>query len=306
MAIPDYQTVMLPLLKFADDKKEHSIKEAIDHIADLFKLTEEQRKEVLPSGRSYVIDNRVGWARTYLKKAGLLEDTRRSYFRITNSGAEVLATSPTEINVKFLQKFPEFNEFRKKKDDEGEQGQAIQEETSQTPQELLEYGYQKIKRDLAQELIESVKKVSPRFFEQLVIELLLKMGYGGSLKDAGKAIGQSGDGGIDGIIKEDKLGLDVIYIQAKRWENVVGSKEIRNFVGSLVGQKANKGVFITTSGFTKDAREYIKTVTHKVILIDGEMLSQLMIENNVGVSTVINYEVKKIDSDYFVEELYGR
>lgn len=303
MTIPDYQSIMLPLLKFAGDKKEHSIREAIDHIADLFKLSEEQKKEVLPSGRSYIIDNRVGWARTYLKKAGLLEDTRRSHFRITEEGLGVLVKSPTEINIKFLQQFTGFNEFRKKKDDgEDEQEQVIQEDSSQTPQELLEYGYQKIKRDLAQELVESVRKASPRFFEQLVVELLLKMGYGGSLKDAGKAIGQSGDGGIDGIIKEDKLGLDVIYIQAKRWENVVGSKEIRNFVGSLVGQKANKGVFITTSGYTKDALEYVKTITHKVILIDGEMLSQLMIENNVGVSGVINYEVKKIDSDYFVEE----
>mgnify|MGYP001606051570 FL=1 len=303
MTIPDYQTIMLPLLKFAGDKKEHSIREAIDYIADSFKLSEGERKEVLPSGRSYIIDNRVGWARTYLKKARLLEDTRRSYFQITEKGTGVLAKSPTEINIKFLQNFPEFNEFRKRKDDgEEEQEHVIQEETSQTPQELLEYGYQKIKRDLAQELIISVKKASPRFFEQLVVELLLKMGYGGSLKDAGKAIGQSGDGGIDGIIKEDKLGLDVIYIQAKRWENVVGSKEIRNFVGSLVGQKANKGVFITTSGYTKDALEYVKTITHKVILIDGDMLAQLMIENNVGVSGVINYEVKKIDSDYFIEE----
>ncbi|TSC96279.1 MAG: restriction endonuclease [Candidatus Berkelbacteria bacterium Licking1014_2] len=303
MTIPDYQTIMLPLLKLAGDKKEHSTREAIDSIADLFKLSDEQKKEVLPSGKSYIIDNRVGWARTYLKKAGLLEDTRRSHFRITEEGLEALAKSPTEINIKFLQQFPGFNEFRKKKDDEEDgQEQIIQEDSSQTPQELLEYGYQKIKRDLAQELLESVKKVSPRFFEQLVVELLLKMGYGGSLKDAGKAIGQSGDGGIDGIIKEDKLGLDVIYIQAKRWENVVGSKEIRNFVGSLVGQKANKGVFITTSGFTKDALEYVKTITHKVILIDGEMLAQLMIENNVGVSGVISYEVKKIDSDYFIEE----
>ena len=303
MAIPNYQTIMLPLLKFAGDKKEYSTREVIEYISDLFKLSEQERKEVLPSGRSYIIDNRVGWARTYLKKAGLLEDTRRSHFRITDKGSEILAKPPTEINVKFLQQFPEFNEFRKKKDDgEEKQEQIIQEETSQTPQELLEYGYHKIKRDLAQELLESVRKASPRFFEQLVVELLLKMGYGGSLKDAGKAIGQSGDGGIDGIIKEDKLGLDVIYIQAKRWENVVGSKEIRNFVGSLVGQKANKGVFITTSGFTKDALEYVKTITHKVILIDGETLAQLMIENNVGVSAIINYEIKKIDSDYFVEE----
>ena len=301
MTIPDYQTIMLPLLKLAGDKKEHSIREAIDSVSGLFRLSDEQKKEVLPSGRSYIIDNRVGWARTYLKKAGLLEDTRRSYFRITEEGLGALAKSPTEINIKFLQQFPGFNEFRKKKDDEEEEP-VSQGDSSQTPQELLEYGYQKIKRDLAQELIESTKKVSPRFFEQLVVELLLKMGYGGSVKDAGKAIGQSGDGGIDGIIKEDKLGLDVIYIQAKRWENVVGSNEIRNFVGSLVGKNANKGVFITTSGFTRDALEYVKTITHKVILIDGDMLAQLMIENNVGVSGVISYEVKKIDSDYFLEE----
>ncbi|MBU2590827.1 MAG: restriction endonuclease [Nitrospinota bacterium] len=157
-------------------------------------------------------------------------------------------------------------------------------------------------KDLSQELLDLVKKSSPQFFERLVVELLLSMGYGGSRKDAGQAIGGSGDGGIDGIIKEDKLGLDVIYLQAKRWENVVGSKEIRNFVGSLVGQKANKGVFITTSGFTKDALEYVKTITHKVILIDGETLANLMIENNVGVSKIISYEVKKIDSDYFIEE----
>ena len=190
MTIPDYQTIMLPLLKLAGDKKEHSIREAIDSVSGLFRLSDEQKKEVLPSGRSYIIDNRVGWARTYLKKAGLLEDTRRSYFRITEEGLGALAKSPTEINIKFLQQFPGFNEFRKKKDDEEEEP-VSQGDSSQTPQELLEYGYQKIKRDLAQELIESTKKVSPRFFEQLVVELLLKMGYGGSVKDAGKAIGQS-------------------------------------------------------------------------------------------------------------------
>ncbi len=303
MTIPDYQSIMFPLLKFAGDNQEHTIREAIDHIAETFKLTEEDRKEVLPSGSQYIIDNRVGWARTYLKKAGLLETPKRSYFKITDLGLDVLKKNPSEINVKFLGQFPLFVEFRniKKEKDDSEEQEA-ETSSTQTPQELLEYGYQKIKKDLSQELLSFVKQSSPRFFERLVVELLLSMGYGGSRKDAGQAIGQSGDGGIDGIIKEDKLGLDVIYIQAKRWENVVGSKEIRNFVGSLVGQKANKGVFITTSEFTKDALEYVKTITHKVILIDGEMLSQLMIENNVGVSAVINYEVKKIDSDYFVEE----
>lgn len=304
MANPDYQAIMLPLLKFANDKQEHSIREAIDHIAEIFKLAEEDKKELLPSGQQYVIDNRTGWARTYLKKAGLLETPRRSYFKITDLGLEVLKKNPSEINVKFLEQFPQFVEFRtthKEKDSHASQ-EEVCPGSSQTPQELLEYGYQKITGDLAQEILSLVKQCSPRFFEKLVVELLLKMGYGGSLKDAGKAVGQSGDGGIDGIIKEDKLGLDVIYIQAKRWENVVGSKEIRNFVGSLVGQKANKGVFITTSGFTKDALDYVKTINHKVILIDGDMLTRLMIENDIGVSKIISYDVKKIDSDYFAEE----
>jgi len=302
MTIPDYQSIMLPLLKFAEDNQEHTIGEAIEHIADSFKLTEQDRKEVLPSGSQYIIDNRVGWARTYLKKAGLLESPKRSYFKITSLGLDVLKKNPSEINVKFLEQFPLFREFRNTKKEKKEEEHEVESGSTQTPQELLEYGYQIIKKDLSQELLVFVKQSSPRFFERLVVELLLSMGYGGSRKDAGQAIGQSGDGGIDGIIKEDKLGLDVIYLQAKRWEGVVGSKEIRNFVGSLVGQKANKGVFITTSGFTKDALEYVKTITHKVILIDGEMLTQLMIENNIGVSKVISYDIKKIDSDYFVEE----
>lgn len=304
MAIPDYQTIMLPLLKIAEDKQEHSIREAIDLIANLFKLNEQERKEVLPSGQQYIIDNRVGWARTYLKKAGLVESTKRSYFKITDLGLEILKKNPAEINIKFLEQFPQFIEFRKKRDDvdEVEEHQELKNDTSKTPQEMLEYGYQKIKKDLAQEVIDIVKSCSPRFFEKLVVELLLKMGYGGSLKDAGKAIGQSGDGGIDGIIKEDKLGLDVIYIQAKRWEAVVGRPEIHKFVGALVGQRAKKGVFITTSGFTKEAQEYAKTIEQKVILIDEDSLAQLMIENNIGVSSVNSYEIKKIDSDYFVEE----
>ena len=304
MPIPGYQSIMLPLLKFAGDKKEHSFREAIEHIANIFNLSEEERKEVLPSGQQYIIDNRVGWARTYLKKARLLESTKRSYFKITDLGLEVLQKNPKEINLKFLEQFPQFIEFRNLRNENGEEEEEKKEEETlkQTPQELLEYGYQRIKKDLAFELLNFVKKSSPRFFEKLVVELLIKMGYGGSLKDAGKAIGKSGDGGIDGIIKEDKLGLDIIYIQAKRWENVVGSKEVRNFVGSLAGQKANKGVFITTSSFTRDALDYVKTIPHKVILIDGETLAQYMIENDVGVSKITSYDIKKIDSDYFEEE----
>jgi len=301
MPIPNYQSIMFPLLKFAGDKKEHSIREAIEHIANIFNLSEEERREVLPSGQQYIIDNRVGWARTYLKKAGLLESSKRSYFKITDLGLEVLQKNPKEINVRFLEQFPQFIEFRNLRKEKG--GEEREEENlTQTPQELLEYGYQRIKKNLASELLNFVKKSSPRFFEKLVVDLLIKMGYGGSLKDAGEAIGQSGDGGIDGIIKEDKLGLDIIYIQAKRWENVVGSKEVRNFVGSLVGRHANKGIFITTSGFTRDALDYVKTIPQKVILIDGETLANLMIENDVGVSKITSYDIKKIDSDYFEEE----
>jgi len=303
MSIPDYQSIMLPFLKFSSDNKEHSKKEAIEHLAGVFHVSEEERGKLLESGLQSIFDNRVGWARTYLKKAGLIESPRRSYFKITSEGIAVLAKNPEKVDAKFLRQFPSFVEFQSLKKDKTENDSVESEnETARTPQELIEASYLKIQKDLAQDLLTLVKQNSPRFFERLVVELLLSMGYGGSRSDAGQAIGQSHDGGIDGIIKEDKLGLDVVYLQAKRWENVVGSKEIRNFVGSLVGQKANKGVFITTSEFTKDALEYVKTIVHKVVLIDGEMLSQLMIENNVGVSKVVNYEVKKIDSDYFTDE----
>lgn len=304
--IPDYQTIMLPLLKFSGDQKEHNIREAIDHISNLFKLTDEERKEILLSGQQYVIDNRVGWARTYLKKARLIETPKRSFFIITKTGLDVLKNNPSEINVRFLSQFDSFNEFisikKEKEKGNNDSERIFENETAKTPQELLEFSYQKLKKELTQDLLGYVKQASPQFFEKLVIELLLAMGYGGSRKDAGEAVGQSHDGGIDGIIKEDKLGLDVIYLQAKRWDNVVGRKEIQSFVGSLAGQKANKGVFITTSSFTKESIEYVKTIINKVILIDGETLTQFMIENNIGVSKVISYDIKKIDSDYFIED----
>ncbi len=299
---------MLPLLKFAGDRQEHKIHEAITHIASVFNLTEQDRKEILPSGSQRILDNRVSWARTYLQKAGLLESPRRSYFKITEAGREVLNDPPTEINVKFLEQFPQFINFKNIKKVKEKSTippkatlQTLLEDVGATPQELLEHGYQEIKKDLSQKLLDEIKQNSPQFFEKLVVELLLSMGYGGSQIDAGQAVGQSSDGGIDGIIKEDKLGLDVIYLQAKRWENVVGSSQIRNFVGSLVGRKANKGVFITTSGFTKESLKFAGSIEHKVILIDGEMLVRLMIENNVGVSKVTSYDIKKVDSDYFVE-----
>ncbi|MEW6144227.1 MAG: restriction endonuclease [Thermodesulfobacteriota bacterium] len=303
MPIPDYETIMLPLLKFAGDNKEHSIRETIDHIGNYFRLSESERKVLLPSGQDYIINNRVRWANFYLRKAGLLESTKRAYYKITEKGLEVLKQNPAEIDTNYLKQFPEFLEFiTPRKEIESAEGNQRQLSKSLTPQELIEQGYQSLHNELSLDLLELVKKSTPRFFEKLVVELLLAMGYGGSRKDAGKAVGKSGDGGIDGIINEDKLGLDVIYIQAKRWENSVGSKEIRNFVGSLVGHKANKGVFITTSSYSKDALEYVKTINHKVILIDGDMLTQLMIENNIGVSKVQSYDIKKIDTDYFSEE----
>jgi restriction system protein len=301
MPIPDFQSIMLPLLVFAGDQKEHSKREATEHISNVFNLADAERKELLPSGRQYIIDNRVGWANTFLKKAGLLESPRRAVFRVTPQGLGVLEKQPEKIDVKFLEQFPEFLKFTKvSKDDQAKE--PDEKGTEQTPQEALEYGYQKMRKDLAQDLLASVKQMSPRFFERLVVELLLAMGYGGSLADAGKAIGQAGDGGIDGIIKEDKLGLDAIYIQAKRWEGVVGRPEIHKFVGALAGRRANRGVFITTSSFTKEAAEYVTTIDAKVILIDGEMLAQLMIDHNIGVAGVASYDIKRIDSDYFTEE----
>jgi len=300
MPLPDYQKIMLPLLKFAGDKKEHSMREALNHISENFNLTDKEKRELLPSGQQQVINNRTGWASTYLKKAGLLESPKRSYFNITEKGLAVLKENPVEINVKYLERFPEFIEFRTLK--KAKKESSTQEE-EQDPRESLEFNYQQINEELAQEILKTVKETHPNFFEILVVELLLKMGYGGSRKDAGEAIGKSGDEGIDGIIKEDKLGLDTIYIQAKKWEGKVGRPEIQKFVGALHGQGAKKGIFLTTSNFSNEAIGYASNMNDpKIVLIDGLQLANLMIDNNVGVSKVATYEIKKIDSDYFSEE----
>jgi len=298
MAIPDYQSIMLPLLKLAGDQQEHKMKEITDTLADQFNLTEEERKTQIPSGTQSLFYNRVGWARTYLVKAGLLNTPNRGYIKITESGLKLLAEKPREINNKILKKYPGFQQFIKVVPGEN----PTPDPKVQTPEELIEEGYQTIRDSLAAELLAEVKAASPQFFERLVVELLVKMGYGGSRKDAGEAIGKSGDEGIDGIIKEDRLGLDVIYIQAKRWENNVAPAEIHKFVGALHGKNANKGVFITTSSFSKNAWEYAEKVGTKIILIDGHQLAQLMIDYNVGVSNVSCYEIKKIDSDYFIDD----
>jgi len=301
MPIPDYQTIMLPLLRFLGDGKERSLGEAMEHLVKHFNLTEEEKSESVPSGQQTIIYNRTTWSRMYLKKAGLVEDPRKGLMKISQKGLEVLKKNPERIDVKFLEQFPEFLEFRNIKRD-NKQVEEKEEYIKETPQELLEIGYKKIRQELSQELLKTVKTSSPEFFEKLVVDLLLKMGYGGSLKDAGKAIGKTGDEGIDGIIKEDKLGLDTIYIQAKRWDGTVGRPEIHKFVGALTGQGAAKGIFITTSNFSKEALDYANhNKNPKIVLMDGEQLAQLMIDNGIGVSKVVSYEIKKVDSDYFIE-----
>lgn len=300
--IPDYQSLMLPLLKLVSDKKEHKYRDLIENLAIQFQITDEERKELLASGNQAIFDNRVGWAKTYLKKAGLLDSPKRATFVITQAGLETLKKKPSKIDAKFLRQFPSFLEFQNAGRNEEEV--VIIETNEQTPEENLDKAYQRIRKSLASELLNKVVELSPTFFERLVVELLVKMGYGGSIKDAGKAIGKSGDEGIDGTIKEDKLGLDIIYIQAKRWKpgNVVGRPELHKFVGALAGQGAKKGIFITTSNFTKEALEYTPKNETKIVLIDGEQLAQLMIDYNLGCTTQQVYELKKIDSDYFGEE----
>ena len=303
MPIPDYQSCMLPLLNFASDEQEHSLRESIGGLAQHFALSEAEQSELLPSGQQFTFTNRVGWAATYMKKAGLLTPTRRSHFKITQRGLDILKENPSQINVKFLKRFPEFLEFQNKKSDDNRMSGTLplDEAEAQTPEEAIESAYVRVRADLASDVIQQIMACSPAFFERLVVDLLVKMGYGGSRKDAGKAVGKSNDGGIDGIINEDRLGLDVIYIQAKRWEGVVGRPEIQKFVGALQGQRAKKGVFITTSDFTSDAIHYASLIDNKVVLINGENLATLMIDFNIGVSSVRAYEIKRIDSDYFIE-----
>ncbi|MHB8410529.1 MAG: restriction endonuclease [Candidatus Acidiferrales bacterium] len=300
MPVPDYQSLMAPILKIASDAKEHTKSQTVEEIACQLKLTDEERKELLPSGRQAKFDNRLGWATTYLKKAGLLESTGRGRFRITQRGLEVLENNADDVNTDFLKKFPEFQEFRSLTREEAPEEQQIS--AAQTPEETLEFSYQKLKQDLIGEVLSRLKKCSLKFFEQLVVDLLLAMGYGGSRKDAGRAVGQSGDGGVDGIIKEDKLGLDVVYVQAKRWEANVGRPVVQGFAGSLEGFRAKKGVLITTSQFSDEARDYATRIEKKIVLVDGEHLAQLMVDHGIGVTEVASYTVKRIDLDYFGEE----
>jgi restriction system protein len=302
MAIPDYQSIMFPLLKFAGDGQEHSLRETIEALTDVFELTDEERTELLPSGQQATFDNRVGWARTYLKKAGLLKSTRRGYYQISERGKAVLQENPPEIDNAYLKRFSEFVQFTRPKQREAGEGGDEEIDDTSTPEEEIEVAYQRARQSLIAELLQTIKDHSPAFFERLVIDLLVKMGYGGTRRDASE-VGRSGDGGIDGIIKEDRLGLDVVYIQAKRWDNTtVGRPKIQEFAGALQGQRARKGIFITTSTFSESAREYVSRIDSKVVLIDGETLAQLMIDYGIGVAPIASYELKRIDSDYFTEE----
>lgn len=300
MAIPDYQTCMLPFLRHLADGADHTLRDTEESLAQHFRLTPAERAERLPSGQQAVFRNRVGWARTYLKKAGLLESPKRAVFRITERGMTTLASNPERIDVKVLEQFPEFIEFRDASRSEGGATAAGElPPATTTPEESIELAHQSLREQLAAELLRRILGCSPTFFEQLVVELLVKMGYGGSRKDAGERIGQTGDDGIDGIIKEDRLGLDTLFIQAKRWQGPVGRPEIQKFVGALQGQRAKKGVFITTSNYTAEATDYAGRIDTKVVLIDGKQLAGLMIDFDVGVAPAATYTVKRIDSDYF-------
>jgi restriction system protein len=304
MPIPDFQSLMRPLLEAHADGKEHLNRDLVAQLGEQFGLTEEERREMLPSGGARLFDNRIGWAKSHITQAGLLISPRRAISVITDRGREALRIQPERIDLRVLNGFEGYREFRNRRknveDDESDTSETeIQD--AQTPAELLENAYLQVRRQVEAELLSQIKSSPPEFLERVVVDLVVRMGYGGSRKDAGEALGRSGDEGIDGIIKEDPLGLDIIYLQAKRWEGTVGRPEIQKFAGALQGQRARKGIFITTSTFSSDALEYTSRIETKIILIDGPRLAKLMFDHGVGVATASNYEVKRIDSDYFTD-----
>jgi restriction system protein len=304
--IPDFQSFFYPILKYSSDGKEHSLEEVRDFLTKHFSLSDKDKAERVPSGVQTKFDNRIYWTKSYFFKAKLIENTKRSHFKITERGLKFLQNFTSEITIADLKTIDEFKKFSKGEDSSREEIPSTKNddnnqftEETKTPLEKLEESYQYITQELALELLEKIRSNSWQFFEDLVIDLMVKMGYGGSRNIAGESINRTKDEGIDGIIKEDKLGLDKIYIQAKKWENSVGRPEIQKFVGALQGKRAKKGVFITTSDFSRDAHDYVKNLDVAVILIDGEKLSQYMIENELGVSMKQNFKIYSIDNDYF-------
>lgn len=301
MAIPDFQTTMLPVLRRFGDGAVHRVRDLIPGLADEFNLTPAERRELLPSGRQFRFDNRVRWAASYMKQAGLLENQGPRQLVLTQSGRDLLAKHPKAISVKVLEQYPQFLAFKARKKAKAPEPPPPKppDRPLSTPEETLETAWQELREDLVKELLSLVRAASPTFFEHLVVDLLVKMGYGGSYADAAQVVGRSGDGGIDGVIKQDRLGLDAVYIQAKRWEGPVGSPVVQGFAGGLDGQQASKGVMITTSSFTHGAKAFVDRIAKRIILIDGETLARHMIEYGVGVATVRTYDVRRVDLDYF-------
>jgi restriction system protein len=309
MPIPDYQTLMLPVLRLAAEG-ETNIRDAEQRLADEFGLTEAEREQMLPSGRQRVLYNRIQWAKSYLGKAGMLSSPRRGYFIATPAGRELLTGNPKRIDNATLMAFPQFVEFIQPAESSDQSPAKVSGQkpadvaTLETPEESIEAAHSTMQAALRTDLLERILLNSPDFFEQVIVNLLVAMGYGGSHRNAAAQLGRSGDGGVDGVINEDRLGLDRVYIQAKRYApgNTVGRPEVQGFVGSLVGMGATKGVFVTTSTFSSGAIEYAKHLTQRIILIDGQRLADLMIEHNVGVRIARIVEFKRIDEDFFAEE----
>lgn len=308
MAIPDYQTLMLPVLRLAN-QAETRVAEVAARIADDLALTPEEREQLLPSGRQRVLHNRIHWAKFYMSKAGLITSPARGRFAATDKGRQLLATAPVRIDVALLMKEPAFREFYR---NDSSAGPEVREEdgTPQampgptTPEEQIDAAHLSLTSALRDDLLERVLSNSPAFFEQLIVDLLVAMGYGGSHKDAAAQLGRTGDGGVDGVINEDRLGLERIYVQAKRYAvgSPVGRPDVNGFVGSLVGLGATKGVFVTTSTFSQPARDYVKHLAQRIVLIDGRELADLMIEHDVGVRSHRRVEFKRLDEDFFSEE----
>jgi len=293
---------MLPILQFLSDRERRKTGKIVSHIGEEFDLTEQDMRELIPSGRAKLVHNRVGWACTYLRKAGLISSPTRGVNEITDDGLQVLSDNPERIDVGYLRQFEKFESFRaegKATPEKNESTSAIPATSEQTPEEIIGYQTELIHESLRRDLLEQVSRVDPEVFEQLVVDLLIAMGYGGTEEDAGRAVGQTNDGGIDGIIKEDVLGLETIYVQAKRWQNTVPISQVRDFAGALLSKRSNKGVFITTSSFPNGAYDFVFSIDRKIILIDGKMLSRLMVNFNLGVSVKQSIDIKEIDSDYF-------
>jgi restriction system protein len=305
MPIPSHEDAMLPVLRHLSDGKISHRREIAEFVANHFQLTPEERTSMLPSGKAPTILSRAGWALSYLKQAGLVHTPKRGWYQIAPAGLSVLEQAPTTIDNEFLTKFEAFNEFRRRTKETDAGGTGLGDSRggdssgNLTPDEALERAYTSLRNATEFELLDTVKQVAPSFFEELVIDLLVKMGYGGNRAEAARAIGRTGDGGIDGIIDEDRLGLDVIYVQAKRWATSVGRPEIQKFAGALQGQRATRGVFITTSAFTKDAEDYVRNINSRIVLVDGRRLASLMFEFDIGIAPRRTYVVKAIDTDYF-------